>query len=756
MSTELERALFAEQEDLAMRAILTTYKKSTEKGVKQWLDRWYDSKRHLIESFGGLYLEGFCADMNLEDEEPEEIGVRNYFEINAAQLWREVSEMFDGRGHTGAMDVLPFVLFEQDKIRNERGINNFIATKTEELNLPTIFPLPGMVKYMHRLLLSSADAAGNWMHFQCKGLDIIKPAYQDRVIDYDRYTNWVDYSVMEDRFYGANIADILEKIIEVTPVETVLENKTNTGMKITKFLKKLYPEDWIIFQYPQEDGRVLGYWENFEKHWSMKLQTLKDRTKRDSIKAEKPDVIVSLDPIDYLMMSEASSWRSCHQFHGNLYATGGPAYAVDPCTAIAYAPRGKMEKYNVEFYDKSWRQVVHIDLEKGAAVFGREYPKDASRLARATRGAVNYMLADQHGASRKWWMTRRVGKANLAVAGKYIYAESAGAGVMTKLKDINEAVNIGYGTNILECMSCGSMTLEPNDRGRRSLICGVCQVGQLRVLEGIDQSLYLNTLYVGEEHTLPRRSGVDPNTARYSCSCCGSARRAYNLYGVLCGGAWDIVGGGVRVCKECLDERPAAVNALGVYACHRCRILCTAEGGIINSYEDLPGDVYCQECAIREQHARGNRRCNCCSNYYREDALRSLSGGVYVCEHCATDNIVVCEDCNEEIYEGFSCNLPDGRSVCDDCWSEYPSCDSCELCTYESDLILVEEFDRMVCNECYDELFGLCERCNELGYNSDFMGIEDLEAELDVLVCESCHDEIQDNNYRIEQEGESV
>ena len=736
----IERECFAVEEGLARQAILSTYDKATEEGVQKWLDLWYQNKLPLIEAFGGLYQFGFCKDAPEEEdsEDGELIDANNEQEMKY-QFRCHIENWFTPNQ---SFAMLPFLLIPREKIPIREEWFSEVSNKYDIQEAADAWRIGDVLR--------TPDEAGPFELLVMKH-NLVKPEYYDRVFiktpsDNSVMGNIVPYDEeripIQVNFYGVNLYRILSGIIQVTPLEKILENKTNTGMKITKFLKKLYPDDWIAIHYPQEDGRTLSYWENFEKHWSMLLQQFKCR--KENKTKEHPDVIVSLSPVDYLMMSEATSWQSCHQFAGNMYSTGGAAYAVDDVTAISFAPREKMRKYNIEFLDKSWRQVVHIDLDNGSAVFGREYPKARADIARASRGAVNYMLAEYHGAERKWW--KNSGRGRHYVDSKYVYRDPVSA--MTRLKDMEDQEFSGTGgVSKLFCLGCATRAIQPDDRGRRRLTCDLCN-RVMATIPGVSQLFELED--VNLQGKLPNIRPISSGNRDYSCMICGETRVASNLFLVPLGALRMEI---LCVCRYCIKyDSPSQhnLNSVGVYLCRFCNRFHTA--GTAELFRER---VTCKNCKIRILEEEGYKQCRICQDLFEDIDLLDHHGHTF-CETCYEENFSACCRCGETCYNDdlhFVESI--GEDLCAECFDELPFCECCDETV--SEVTYVEGEDMDICDSCMEHMYE-CEKCGELKFEQHLYSADSLRDECEYQVCRSCVSDIgEDNdNYLSEQEEDVV
>lgn len=60
-----------------------------------------------------------------------------------------------------------------------------------------------------------------------------------------------------------------------------------------------------------------------------------------------------------------------------------------------------------------------------------------------------------------------------------------------------------------------------------------------------------------------------------------------------------------------------------------------------------------------------------------------------------------CEECG--VYHNYYSNVPtdNGKIICEDCSVDWGSCDNCGDYCHEDDLNRHEEYDLILCNECY-------------------------------------------------------
>lgn len=149
--------------------------------------------------------------------------------------------------------------------------------------------------------------------------------------------------------------------IEEIATNSMMYNKTffdaefKVGAKVSRIFAKLVNKNYV---------------HDIQTKYSMFLQKLKAKGK----------AVVSIDPIDYLTMSEnKSGWRSCHALDGE-YRTGTLAYMVDESTMIGYVKTSEDVVINndklVPYSNKTWRQVVVVNKGLDFSIQGRQYPSE--------------------------------------------------------------------------------------------------------------------------------------------------------------------------------------------------------------------------------------------------------------------------------------------------------------------------------------------------------------------------------------------
>ena len=107
-------------------------------------------------------------------------------------------------------------------------------------------------------------------------------------------------------------------------------------------------------------------------------------------------LVLSANPLDILLSSEAASFHSCHSLGGHgSYRAGNLQYLCDPHTAIAYYYKEERvySPAGCKLPHKLWRQLVHFDLADAAAALMRKYPSPTA-MPEALPDALDILVAD--------------------------------------------------------------------------------------------------------------------------------------------------------------------------------------------------------------------------------------------------------------------------------------------------------------------------------------------------------------------------
>ena len=104
---------------------------------------------------------------------------------------------------------------------------------------------------------------------------------------------------------------------------------------------------------------------------------------------------LSVDPRDFLTLSEnGSNWWSCQSLDGD-YRSGNLSYMVDNTTLIAYIAGEKKHFRSLprdcEWFDKKWRMLIHTNRHT-CVYYNRQYPYTSSNLLNETHEMLINLL----------------------------------------------------------------------------------------------------------------------------------------------------------------------------------------------------------------------------------------------------------------------------------------------------------------------------------------------------------------------------
>lgn len=333
---------------------------------------------------------------------------------------------------------------------------------------------------------------------------------------------------------------------------------------------------------------------------------------------KKTKLVISVDPLDFLLASNATTgWRTCHALDGE-YAAGNLSYLFDSHTLIAYAYRDYTISYGIEVPRKLWRQWIFLDVENAVALFQKQYPSEIEAFAKEIRKIVGRLLKQHHNIDGKWtfkkWEKDReeryyFNQAELAYpdpTDSYIYFKN--------FSPEKEDWLIKVGEYPL-CPLCGG-TIDIKDR----LYCSRC-------------AGYVRCNSCGR--FIPEDDAFFGPDGRIYCKDCD-----LKLFTVC------------EYCETKIWREDAVLSPEGDYLCHECfdasYVRCSHCGRIIprdDVYEGPNGEVCCLGCkqdlsAICEF---------CGAEVWKEEALLSPEGD-YMCPECFEENCNVCNSCGKVIW----------------------------------------------------------------------------------------------------------
>ena len=337
------------------------------------------------------------------------------------------------------------------------------------------------------------------------------------------------------------------------------------------------------------------------------------------------NLILSIDPIDYLTMSISSSgWSSCHDARKEdgergAYAGGTLSYMADETTIIAYVTTGKIRELHgsdgcgtFSHTSKLWRMCVYVDTENRSAVFSRQYPSSNDAYTKSARKAIAELLGKYHQTAADYKVNFKAYKETETFSrniqsghGSLIFNDLGGEHEKSciKLKDSGEYPSITIGAAPY-CPICG---------GRKVTDA---------VLMGCDS--------------------CDDNE-KYSCYHCGDYMRENAVFEGADGNDY---------CESCFNDIFST--------CEYCDRL---ENNDDLHYIEGHGSV-CERCLDRHFTS-----CDSCGDYFDED-LTGVEGD-WLCRSCLENEATYCENCADWFYSQNTQYDDEGSChYCNDCMDE--------------------------------------------------------------------------------------
>lgn len=392
--------------------------------------------------------------------------------------------------------------------------------------------------------------------------------------------------------------------------------KYSAGQKVSKFFRG-------VFDAINPDG-----YDNYEHDYAILADAASPKTMLRTL-------VISLNLMDFLTMSEGNSWDSCHNIHKRgCYHGGCLSYALDEVTAILYTLPADVDISEGGL----WR---HKKINRQLFMFGdtlviesRLYPKhEDGNIRNAHHKIVNKIYNEI------------MGKRFNPVKG----SNSAISDLATK---VTRTVGLHYPDYKYDCYHIAIMKSDDYSSERITIgsespdiVSGEINNNHERMTE------YNNTT---DNHSLAYEdydSGELIFDEEYAEVVDGYVYHRDNL-------VW---------CEhEDTYATPDDVVWIGDYAytkgyadenlvrCTHCDEYIFADDAIYTA----DGDAYCEECASDYLS-----QCVECGEYYRADDMEYIDDE-YVCSDCLDIATKVCSVCGERHFNSF---FAEGSTVCSDC-----------------------------------------------------------------------------------------
>lgn len=336
-------------------ALLNAYNhRTTEKGVCALLDKYFSNKKPLIEMF--MTSKNYIGDMRIAVDKEF---MRN---INS----NEVLRFFNGIADK--MNTRDLLQFTDDE---EKTMFNYLSTGKKTLEIDD---LPGqkeqkeksakIAKFDFSTMATKTSATirddfiAHMQYFQNNPYSTLQ---RDFILSKERNTPLLKRGTKTSRAFNAVCAHY--GVDKLRP-----ETKTVNGVE-----KIVYPYD-----------RVFAAYSDLVSNLTRKMK-----------------FIISLNPLDYLTMSNGVNWHSCHNIRSGSCMGGTLSYMLDKVSIVTFV----VDKINgdIHMIPKVYRQMYHY--ENNLFIQSRLYPQGndgATNLYDRFRGFMMEEFNDLLGANGEW------------------------------------------------------------------------------------------------------------------------------------------------------------------------------------------------------------------------------------------------------------------------------------------------------------------------------------------------------------------
>ena len=450
-----------------------------------------------------------------------------------------------------------------------------------------------------------------------------------------------------------------------------------SGMKPSRAINKFFQETGI--------SRV----SNYEKEYAKLSDFLVNNT-------VKRRITLSVNPIDYLRMSEGVSWTSCHNIRREgCYCNGVFSYMMDE-QAMVLSLLDPNDEKPTYLQDKINRMMFFMN-ENGDILQSRLYPQ--VRIP-----AIEDFLAD--------WVNDTLSKC-LEVENLYqVAAEN------TRCSDYVTSDGVHYRDYACDGFGQRIFTQNGEEPSRFNI--------------GHDSYCVLSGKVNTRTNCVVRSDASDQTRVSiYLDYCCPSSNDGFTDYDILSGRAKLNPADGKyylewHKCKDCGEIFFGRHIYCENHRDHHDVPICEECGEIIvGDVIEVDGKTYCEGC-YDELFAE----CEVCGKIHRRDDMYEVDGdsGRFVCSECADDSedYFFCEDCGDLCSVEDSTYIENFGMICEYCYDHgnYSYCDDCDRYYRDNEARYVESVSATICDDCFAENYGYCERCDEAHPNSDLTEVD--------------------------------
>jgi len=261
------------------------------------------------------------------------------------------------------------------------------------------------------------------------------------------------------------------RLLKDRPNPANQDKKLNKGTKASKYFQ-LWMQNNILDSKPNDKQKHI-----LETSLSLLIKAL----------TSTKNVIISLNPLDYLLASVSPNFSSCFDIQkgndgGGIYKTSTLSYLCDNKTLLAYVYRSTFNPFSnplehVEVPAKIWRAWVHLGSTIPVALVGRQYPQSQIQTQEALYKPLQDLLCNVHNYAGDFrnidyihgdYLVSDV--VNYRAANKYLlYTDGPTACV--KAETLTKKIKLRIGSEGIPCIRCGEIR---EDHSAKSFYCPHC------------------------------------------------------------------------------------------------------------------------------------------------------------------------------------------------------------------------------------------------------------------------------------------
>lgn len=276
-------------------------------------------------------------------------------------------------------------------------------------------------------------------------------------------------SLYEECFMQKNLTeDAVNTIISYArDTDTELPIHPSIGMKSSRFILKTLQAINIRLEDSQQLNRYFsGY--------------------TDAISPLSRDMflVISVNPGDYLTMSDGNSWTSCQAIgdeDSGCYQAGTLSYMMDSSTVVAYVvPTIPADMRELCSMPKHWRQLFLLHETGKMFIQSRLYPGSNREMSREIRRSMHSVMSSVHGFTNSWKAPKHgdsrlaYQESDLHYADYHNFSDTIKSSVTVEMFDEYQDGN--FDSDVVvggdpKCVYCGMKTLTRSS----SLYCYDCR-----------------------------------------------------------------------------------------------------------------------------------------------------------------------------------------------------------------------------------------------------------------------------------------